>query len=62
MTEQQRLEAFAAAVKAAAARYGVEMTAVAQPEQLGAVIQVRAVIQARTVDGWQAPTDEVSDG
>jgi bifunctional N-acetylglucosamine-1-phosphate-uridyltransferase/glucosamine-1-phosphate-acetyltransferase GlmU-like protein len=57
LTEQERLDAFQQAVREAGERYGVEAFAATQPEQLGAVVQVRPVLVMRVREDW-APKDE----
>lgn len=52
MTEQERLAAFQEALQDASKRYGVDVFAVAQSEQLGAVVQVRAVIRLQAREDW----------
>jgi hypothetical protein len=58
MTEQERIEAFRREVQASGARYGVDVQAIAQPEQLGAVVQVRAVLVFHVREDWKSAESE----
>lgn len=56
MTEQARIQAFQAIVQAAAARFGVNLTAETHAEQLGPVVQVRAVLRVEVLADWTPPS------
>lgn len=58
MTLQERQQALAEILKKAEKELGVKVVAILQPEQLGAVWQVRPALAIAPVDGWQPPEDE----
>ena len=56
MSESERYQAFIAALNEASQFYGFQVGAQVQPEALGPVIQVRAVVTILAVPNWQ-PAD-----
>jgi ribosomal protein L7Ae-like RNA K-turn-binding protein len=58
MTEEERRQAFIKALEEAAKRYGVTVANVVQTEQLGSVVQARAVMVITPDPNWQPPAEE----
>ena len=55
MSEAERYQAYLAALNAASSRYGFQVSTQVQPEALGPVVQVRAVLAITAVPNWQPP-------
>jgi hypothetical protein len=53
MTEQQRQQAFIAALERLIEQYGFTVKAQLQQEQLGSVLQIRGVVAVEPVPNWQ---------
>lgn len=59
MSEQERREAFAKALEAATAAFGITIGIQNQSEQLNsAVVQTRASVVLLTVTDWKAPEEK----
>ena len=52
------LEQFVEAYNKLVAEYGHQLQAVAQPEQMGVIVQVRPQLIVVPVEGWEANVDQ----
>ena len=55
MSEAERYQAYIAAINEASHLYGFQVNAQVQPEMLGQVVQVRAVMAIAPIPNWQPP-------
>lgn len=57
MTDQERQQGFAAAVRTAELTYGLTVKAEVRLEQLGEAVLMRPSLVIVPIEGWQTPTN-----